>query len=92
MRNLLGQIRNQNTAVNNQGQGLAYMEALGYTSTADPANPSSISDAQYALNLLANLNTIGGVYYGTVQAGGSGGTGATLVNYDNILSPLWAGQ
>jgi hypothetical protein len=35
------------------------------------------------------LNTLAGVYYGTVQQGGSGGTGASQFNFDNALSTAW---
>jgi len=38
------------------------------------------------------MNTIAGCYYGTVQQGGSGGTGATEFNFNNALSVLWGGQ
>lgn len=38
------------------------------------------------------LNTQAGVYYGLVQQGGSGGTGATLFNFDNGLSSAWGAQ
>jgi hypothetical protein len=38
------------------------------------------------------LNTLAGVYYGTVQQGGSGGTGASQFNFDNGLSSAWGAQ
>jgi len=38
------------------------------------------------------LNTLTGVYYGTVQQGGSGGTGASVFNFDNALSTTWGAQ
>ena len=34
--------------------------------------------------------TLAGVYHGTVQQGGTGGTGATLFNFDDALV-IWAG-
>lgn len=92
LRDLCVKIKNLNTEINNQGQGLAAMQALGYSSAANPQNPGGISDSQWALNALAYLNTIAGAYFGTVQQGGTGGTGAILFNFDNALSPLWAGQ
>lgn len=61
------------------GLGLAGLEALGF----------SPADAQSVLNVLGYLNTIAGVYYGTVQQGGTGGTGATTFNFDNALSQCW---
>ena len=36
--------------------------------------------------------TLYGIYTGTVQQGGSGGTGATLENFALGLAPLWGGQ
>lgn len=92
LRNVCWQIKNLNTQVNGGGNGLALLEALGFSSTANSQNPGSVSDAQYALNLISDLNNIAGCYYGTVQQGGSGGTGAITFNFDNSLAPLWAGQ
>ncbi len=92
MRNLMQSITNLNTWINGQANGLAYLEELGFSSASNPDNPGSISDAQFALNLLAYLNTMSGVYYGTVQQGGSGGTGASMFNFNQELSQLWAGS
>lgn len=85
LRNIMQQISNLNTAVNGQGAGLAYLESIGYTSTANPANPGSISDAQYALNMIAYLNTMAEVYYGTTAQ-------TPAFNFDQELSQMWAGQ
>ena len=49
-------------------------------------------DATSANLLLGYMNTLVGVYDGTVQAGGTGGTVATMFNYANALSALWAGM
>lgn len=66
--------------------------ALGYSDSPNAANPGGVSDAAYAANLVSYMSSIAGVYFGTVQHGGTGGTGAILFNYNNALSPLWAGQ
>jgi hypothetical protein len=85
MRNLMQSIVNLNTWVNGQGNGLAYLGELGYSSESSPDNPGGISDAQFALNLLAYLNTMAGVYFGTATQGSE-------FNFNNELSQLWAGQ
>lgn len=82
MRNLLQQVRDLNTFVNGQGNGLSFLESLGFSS----------GDASSALTFISYLNTIAGCYFGTVQQGGSGGSGAIDFNFDNALAPLWAGQ
>ncbi len=64
------------------GAGLAGLEAINFTPDA----------AQDVLNKSNYLSTINGVYKGTVQQGGTGGTGAILFNFDNALAPLWGGQ
>lgn len=85
LRNLMQSISNLSTWINGQGNGLAYLEQLGYSSTPNAGNPGGISDAQFALNLLAYLDTVAGVYYGTA-------TQATVFNFNNELSQLWNGQ
>lgn len=92
LRNIMTQVKNLNSQVNGGGGGLAYLESIGFSSAANPNNPGGISDAQYALNLVGYLNTVCGCYMGTVQQGGSGGTGAILFNFDTAFAPLWAGQ
>jgi hypothetical protein len=92
LRDVMQRIANLNLAVNGQGAGLAYLESLGYSGTANPANPGGVSDAALALSVIAYLNTMAGVYFGTVQQGGTGGTGATLFNFNQQLSEVWAGQ
>lgn len=62
--------------------GLSGLEALGY----------SPADAQSVLTFASYMNNVAGCYFGTVQQGGSGGTGAILFNFDNALCQLWAGQ
>jgi hypothetical protein len=57
------------------GQGLAGLEAMGF----------SPADAQTVLNMASYMNTVSGVYFGTVSQG-------TNFSFDNALSQLWAGQ
>jgi hypothetical protein len=64
------------------GIGLAGLEGLGF----------SPADAQTVLSFCGYMQNVAGCYYGTVQQGGTGGTGAVLFNFDSALSPLWAGQ
>jgi hypothetical protein len=85
-------VRNLNTEINSGGQGLQVMQNLGYQGAANPGNPGSMTDAAYALQILAYFMDIAGVYYGNVQFGGAGGTGAVALNHDNVLSPMWAGR
>jgi hypothetical protein len=82
MRNLMQNIVNLSTNVNGQANGLAFLEGIGY----QPA------DAQTALNAIAYLNTIAGCYFGTVQQGGSDGTGATVFDFNQEMAQYWAGQ
>lgn len=92
MRNMMQGIANLNTTVNGQGNGLAYLNKIGYSTVPTSDNPGGVSDAQLALNMISYLNTVAGVYHGTVQQGGSGGTGAITFDFNNALSVLWAGQ
>jgi hypothetical protein len=85
LRDLMQNIVNLSTWINGQGQGLAFLEQLGYSSSADSENPGSVSDAQMALNYIAYLNTVAGVYYGTATQG-------TEFNFNNELSTLWNGR
>jgi hypothetical protein len=85
MRDLMQQVVNLSTWVNGQGNGLAYLEQLGYSSGADSENPGDVSDAQMALNFIAYLNTVAGVYYGTATQG-------TTFNFNNELAVLWNGR
>ena len=64
------------------GLGLAGLEAAGF----------SAQDAASFQQMAGYLNTLAGVYGGTVQQGGSGGTGASQFNFDNALSVTWGGQ
>jgi hypothetical protein len=93
MRDLMQQASNLSTQINGTGQGLAYLKAVGFDGTnANPQNPSNMTDAQWALQVIAYFNTLAGCYFGTVQQGGNGGTGATQFNFHNALASLWNGQ
>ena len=85
LRDTCRQISNLSVAVNGQGQGLAYLESIGYSSTANPANPGGISDAQYAQNMISYLNTVSAVYFGTATQGSE-------FNFNQQLSMVWAGR
>lgn len=81
LRQVCRQIQNLSTEVNYNNAGSANLQAWGY----------SPADAATALTLIGYMTTISGVYLGTVQQGGSGGTGAILFNFENALSQLWGG-
>lgn len=91
-RNAMTALSNLATQVNGTGNGLAYLEGLGYSSGPNQSNPNNISDAEYALTIVSYFSQISGVYFGTVQSGGAGGTGAILFDIHSALAPLWAGQ
>lgn len=92
LRDLLQQAANLSVQVNGTGQGLAYLTSIGYGNVANPLNPGSITDAAYALQMISYLNTLSGVYEGTIQQGGTGGTGATTFNFNNAFAVLWNAQ
>lgn len=85
-------VNNLNTEINGSNQGIQVLQSLGYQGAANPANPGGVTDAQYAQTLIAYFMDIAGVYYGNVQYGGSGGSGAVKFNHDNALAPMWAGR
>ena len=85
LRTVMQQIGNLNLAVNGQGAGLAYLESIGYSGVANPANPGGVSDAQFAQNMISYLNTMAGVYFGTATQG-------TAFNFNQQLSEVWAGR
>jgi hypothetical protein len=92
LRDVMQDILQLNLSVNGQAQGLAYLTAIGYSNAANPANPNNKSDAQLALDTIAYLNTVAGCYFGTVQQGGTGGTGASVFNFNQQLAAVWGGQ
>lgn len=84
LRNAMTAINQLNTQVTNGvlGDGQATLESYGFSS----------DDATAALALIGYFNQAAQVYYGELQFGGTGGTGAAEFNLDNALSVLWAGQ
>jgi hypothetical protein len=80
LRQMMSSVEDFALQVNNMGT--AGLTALGFTA----------ADAASVLTLTGYLSTLAGVYGGTVQQGGSGGTGASVFNFDNALSAVWAGQ
>jgi hypothetical protein len=94
IRNLMEGVANLSTWVQGQGNGNLQQGLinLGYSTAPSAQNPGGVSDAVLATNLLGYMTTISGVYYGTVQQGGSGGTAATQFNFNTALGYLWAGQ
>ena len=85
MRNIMQQVANLNLAVNGQGAGLAYLQSIGYSGTANPANPGGVSDAALALSMISYLNTMAGVYFGTAAQ-------TPAYNFNQQLSEIWAGR
>jgi hypothetical protein len=79
MRNTMQAVANFTLQVQNLGTG--GLTGLGFSS----------GDAASMLQYAGYLNTLVGCYQGTVQQGGSGGTGAILFNFQNALSAVWAG-
>lgn len=55
MRNLMQAVSNLSVNVNGQGNGLAFLEACGYSTT----------DAATAQSAISYLNTVAAVYFGT---------------------------
>ena len=78
-------IANLNLSVNGQGQGLAYLEGIGYSGTANPANPGGVSDAALALSTIGYEHTVAAVYFGEA-------TQDPGYNFHQQLSGVWAGQ
>jgi hypothetical protein len=85
LRDVMRQIYNLNLSVNGQGAGLAYLTSIGYSGTANPANPGGISNAALALSIISYLDTVAGVYFGTATQG-------SQFNFDQQLSEVWAAR
>jgi hypothetical protein len=83
MRDLMQQVVNLSMSVNGQNAGLAYLESVGFSSTANSANPGGVSDAQYALNMINYMNTVASVYFG-------GAAQTPPFNFNQELSQMWA--
>jgi hypothetical protein len=63
-------------------EGLTGLDGLGF----------SAADAGLVLTMIDYMATVAQVYKGTVQAQGSGGTGAIMFNFEDALTPLWGGS
>jgi hypothetical protein len=85
MRDLMEDVTNLDLSVNGQGQGLAYLESIGFSGTPNPANPGGISDAELAQNTISYLTTVAKMYYGQVVT-------SPAFNFNQQLSAVWAGQ
>lgn len=92
LRDDMRNIYNLNQAVNGQGQGLAYLESIGFSAAPNPANPpdpnnpgEGLSDAGLALSIIGYLNTVASLYFGTAAQ-------PDAFNFDQELSQVWAGQ
>lgn len=72
----------------------AALVAIGFDDSPNPANPDGQSDAQLAAYYIGLMNTLIGIYYGTVPQGGDGTANSlpTFYNFNEALSPLWGGQ
>jgi hypothetical protein len=84
LRNLMQQIASFTVQVQNMG-------ATGLQNIGGAGAGFSAADAALFLQYAGYLSTLAGVYNGTVQQGGTGGTGATQFNFSNALSAVWAG-
>jgi hypothetical protein len=84
-RNLAQQAANLSIEITGQGTGLAVLQSLGYSNTANPANPGGISDAAWALQLVNYFNSVAGVWFGTAAQ-------TPAFNYNVATGPIWAGQ
>jgi hypothetical protein len=78
-RDLSNQTLQQWAFLNKLGQD--GLETLTFTS----------DDATAVLTAIDQMVQPAQVYKGTVQSGGTGGTGAILFNFEDAQTPLWAG-
>lgn len=85
LREIMQAISDTNLSVNGQGTGSAYLQSIGYSNAANPANPGGISDAAYALNMISYLNTVAAVYFGTAVQ-------TPAFNFHQQLSQMWSAQ
>ncbi len=85
LRSVMQRIVNLDTWVNGGGNGLAYLEKIGYSTGPDPGNPGGVSDAQLALNMIGYLHTVAAVYYGDAAQ-------PDPYDFNQQLSSLWNGQ
>lgn len=88
------QLRELMEAIAKQQAFVVKLGLTGLEGLASSGGPPSYTaaEAQAVLDAFNHMGTIVGVYMGTVQQGGTGGTGATLFNFEDSLTPYWAGQ
>lgn len=86
MRNLMQQVQNEWTNINNGAAGTAaeVLVGIGYDNTNTDA-PGNQSDASYAAYVLNTMNTLAQLYFGNAVQ-------PSTFNFYNALSPLMAGQ
>ena len=80
MRELMADVLQQQAYLTKLGS--SGLQGLGFTS----------GDATAVLDDINHMATVAGCYKGTVQQGGTGGTGAILFNFEDFLTHLWAGE
>ena len=85
LRNVMTQITSLSTWINGQGDGVAVLANLGYSTAPSSTNPGGVSDAQFASNMISYLNTVAAVYNGSAAQ-------PSAFNFNQELSQLWAGQ
>jgi hypothetical protein len=85
LRDLNQQAVTLNGWINGQGNGLAYLQQLGFASEANTENPGSQSDAEYALQVVDYLGTVSGVFFGTANQ-------PSNFNFASAFAPLCAGK
>ncbi|SRR6266567_464354 len=84
-RDLAEQALHLATQVTGQGNGLSMLQAAGYSTTANPANPGGISDADLALQGVNYLALLGELFFGTAAQPAN-------FNFNNAMSPHWGGR
>ena len=84
-RRLSAMAMNLSKEINGGGNGAAVLAAKGYSTTANPNNPDSQSDAAYALEAIGWLNNYGQVFFGQAAV-------PTSYDFSNALAPFQAGQ
>lgn len=81
------QTRNLMQALKNYTQ---WFNQLGLTNV-ETLFTLDAADAQSVTLLVNYLTALQEIYYGQLQQGGTGGSGAVTFNFDNALAILWGG-
>lgn len=81
-------LRNYGETISNYNEWFTQLE------TADVATYFGVTSDQAAeiQTMVGYMNTLAQIYLGQVQQGGSGGSGATMFDFNDALSSLWGGQ